>query len=1037
MPAVTRRHTPTSSPTQVDNTLPSDDLTAAAPTYDPSIHASYPLSSIYPPDKIGFPSCPPRALGSYRDACDSDTETDSGASDAEIDADLNAVPQSLLAQIRGRRMDEGSGVPDVNAWVRAWRSTGKAKTQAALGIGRRTRSRTASGLSRVVSPTESIYAMTQRMQTLKATLLRSEDEIVVCDSDLEASDSPPVSVPSSPPPSIPEPSIPEVSSPLPSSPIPSTPEPSSPEPSDVDTPVPRTRQAPLSSLALIRSKVNKHRAEAVRSIAESSSRRAVHDAWRAHESDVQPAMAMIEAYIDRQGLRLVPKTPEAPSIALPLSDSPDSTFDANAIEAGLSPPSPTPRSSFPRISHVLTSSEPTPDPDQATSPLAVDYVEDAILAVPPDDGSSSEDGDDEFSSSEEDVGAEGWSDDEQWSDEEPTATSQVEQIRRQAPRQWERPMTTARERYAHDHPRANHAVATRRTRLHQIGTNAGRSSTPRPASPRPGASAAPSFDWRRPRLHVVRRPVVLRPPRRTVFTGKQASNRTVNTAKDLKAILKSKSSKLSDRVRRAMIQRYNQKPENKPRPRGVVVASRPTTPTYERQRSRSPEPYILNTEHLSADVVMHDSEAVQAAAIAKPSQLAGHKRRSMPGDGSTVRDAQRDILRAEEIGWNQRFHRDRDALRRAKCDPAFVEERRRFNKLQHYALKAPSLAAQAASNANASVVNALEDDDVEMAEPEVVAPVEEADVAAAVVEAAVAEAVVDDLVDPVTSSAFVTFDPSVLPSFIRDGTPLATCPEVVEDIVLLQPPAPVEVMEEMSQPPASEPRDTFAPRARRLRAHEHFMALAASSAQPARSLLRGNRSADTAPMAETAGPSFRVSPTIVSARLGSPTNVSVTMESSSNVSVIMDSPTGASTPLEPADALAPAAAAAMRSPPPRYEFDFYPIVRTPVRQRPAARPAPRPRSASDPPDYTGPYRDMSPPPPPPYNSITDCATIIAARFEDAPTPRTHSHSLSEVEEGGEDERYAPGMWPAQRRSPSPDDGGGQGNILGRVLGFFR
>jgi hypothetical protein len=254
---------------------------------------------------------------------------------------------------------------------------------------------------------------------------------------------------------------------------------------------------------------------------------------------------------------------------------------------------------------------------------------------------------------------------------------------------------------------------------------------------------------------------------------------------------------------------------------------------------------------------------------------------------------------------------------------------------------------------------------------------------------------------------------------------------VVDDMLMFEPPAPVHVIEESSQPSRLvpiEPASSFAPRPRRLRPHERFTPPPSSPALPARAVRvvpRERGRATTAPLEEPhAGPSTVPGP---------------------------------STP-SPSTTLA----AGMRSPPPRYEYPFYPVVVAPARSTrlpltppPSSPNEPRGEAATLPPSYTGPYTPLSPPPPPPYNSLTDCATVIAARFDEpvriSPLPPAHRRlsAIVEPDDSSDDEPHAPGMWPTRRRLPSPDfdmgepehepeERGGVASVLGRMFGgFFR
>lgn len=833
-----------------------------------------------------------------------------------------------------------------------------------------------------------------------------------------------------------------------------SPVPSSPEPSDIDTPVPNKRKMIMSRMAL--AKTNKRRAEAARVHKASVSRRSSNDAWNAHEGRTFDR-ATLEKLAAQQGLKVVPMSPTSRERALG-SSSANVSADMNTPVAGPShkrvrsasplplsasakarpssssakalPPSssaqPLPPSTPAVIESMLTLTpkrklvritsppvSPTPGPSTpcpsrntplslnaqtlnaskssralgrtpstpkrarvpSDSPRAIDVVEDVVLAT----------------ASEDDVSER---------EEEPTPTK----LRRKKPAA-KPPVKLAtklvsksktRKRYDRDYPKADHSPVRRRTKLHQVGANT-RKSAPPQTLPR----------QLRPRLHFARRPVALRRPRRTVFFVTEASDGEDELSEEPKPALKSR--KITERVRRGLLQRYNQRTMACLTAPAPVIATT-TTPRHRRQTSESPDPDDLAVDDLLHDTEMHDSEALEAVdlCLAIPSQLAGRKRRNLPVDGSTGRNAQRTVLRAHELSWYEPEYRKHEAWRRELRDPARAGQRRKVRDMSHLAVKeAANQAAEAASReeeAEGWVDDALAADaEMEMDVADVVAPVEPFTQVAPTAQAGSDAHVgrIAEVVPLAHDSPVAQTGPAAHVGFVvQNDAPAPTSSEVVEDILSFEPPAPVQVIDEISQPSITERTHTFTPRPRRRRVHEHLDPVtagrpAATPAYHARIGSRERRRATTTPPEEpVAGPS---------------------------------TPTHPSTP--PGSSI-PAADAGSRSPPPRYEFPFYEIVRTPVR---AAHPAPPPvtrsrrgRAVSDPPDYTGPYNALSPAPPPPYNSITDRDTVIAPVFEQptpaSPPPARRRHTLDlDRQRESDGERHAPGTWPARRRSLSQED----------------
>lgn len=136
-----RRHSSSPSPVHA--------VTGEAPP------SSYALSSMYPPDKLDLPSSPLSLLPSsmplsspqrfaYREPTCSDTESDSGASDDEIEASLASFPPKQTEVPfagKGKAVDRGRALGNDIARERAHRRQATAKLQATLGLGRRPRGR--------------------------------------------------------------------------------------------------------------------------------------------------------------------------------------------------------------------------------------------------------------------------------------------------------------------------------------------------------------------------------------------------------------------------------------------------------------------------------------------------------------------------------------------------------------------------------------------------------------------------------------------------------------------------------------------------------------------------------------------------------------------------------------------------------------------------------------------------------------------------------------------------------------------------------
>ncbi|BEI81633.1 hypothetical protein CcaverHIS002_0207930 [Cutaneotrichosporon cavernicola] len=1016
MPAFKRRHSPSSSPSRRVS-----GVTDEAPA------SSYALSALYPPDKLGFPSSSPALLPSvmslsspqrfaYRDPTASDTESDSGASDDEIEESLASFPPEEAAPFKGKgkAVDRGrtSGIHS----GRAHRYQTATKLQAALGLGHRPRSRMLSARGRIVSPTESIYIMTQGMSTLKTSPVQPDEEHVVSSAlNSDRRDSSP------------------------------SPVPSSPEPSDIDTPVPRTRKLAMSRLALAKSK--KRRADAVRSAMDSASRRASNDAWDAHEGNTIDR-ATLEKLAAQQGLKIVPMSPTPREKALGASGASTSVY-ANASVAGhgnkrVRSPSPPP-STPAAIENLLTPARklvramssptsPTPGPSKAralggpqtlkaskslrtldrgastpmpanvpsTSPRAIDLVEDVVLAT------ASEDDDSEH-------------------EEEPTPTKPK---RNKLP--VKRPIklatklvsrSKARKRYEREHPKADHLPVRRRPKVHHVGANASESEPER----------APTRQRRR-RLHLARRPVALRCPRRTVFFFLSDADPEDGLLKEPKPLIKCR--KITERVRRGLLQRHNQRTKVTLTTPAPVIAM---TTTHKRQASESPDQDDLAVDELLSDAEMLDSEAVETVvSLASPSQLAGRKRRNLPVDDSTGRNSQRTILRAIELSWYEPEYRKHEAWRRERRDPARAGERAKARYMSHIAAKEAEQQAAEAARREEEAEGWIDDVLVADAEMHVAEPVVALGPTApshAAVSGPTADPTLAAHVSPVTEGTLAADSSRVAPAcpaehVEQNETNLQTSSEVVEGLLTFEHPGPVQVIEEESQPPMSRDSQTLGPRPRRRRVHEYVgpSAGARAAAGPARRdriLSRERRRATTAPPEEpmteaVAGPSTRTRP----AASAGPSN--------------------------------PTAVEGLRSPPPRYEFPFYDIVRTPVRTvRP---PPPRPtgrqreRAVSNPPDYTGPYEARSPAPPPPYNSVTDRDTIIAPVFDEpAPRPAAPSHGPSlnvRRQRDSDSARRAPGTWPAGSTSPTPEDvdmdapqpqhqQGVIASVFSRVFGFWR
>ncbi|GMK54117.1 hypothetical protein CspeluHIS016_0107030 [Cutaneotrichosporon spelunceum] len=1030
MPATKRRHSPSPSPSR----RVTDVASAASP-------ASYALSALYPSDKIGFPSSSPVGLlpssmplsspqrFAYRDAAASDTESDNGASDDEIEASLASFFPGETGPFKGKGKAVDRGLTSRIDSAPLPRRQTVAKLQATLGLGRRPRSRVASARGRIVSPTESIYVMTQGMSTLQTSPVQPDEELAVSSGlDSDRRDSSP------------------------------SPVPSSPEPSDIDTPIPRTRKLAMSRLALARSR--KRHAEDVRSVMDSARRRARAEAWDTHEGNTIDR-TMLEKLAAQQGLKIVPMSPRSHEKALRAPGS-SAGVHANTGLPDMSnkrvrTPSPPPHSTPAAIENLLTQTRklarvmssptsPTPGASQASllsdahtlkapkssrnlertvsapmhgrvpsiSPRAIDLVEDVVLA------SASEDTDSEH--------------------EELTPTK-PKRIRLPV----KRPVKLAtkllsksktRKRYEHDFPKANHLPVSCGPKLHNVGTSA-RKSELAPNIPR----------QRHRRLHLARRPVALRHPRRLVFYIAKDSDSEDDHCKEPKSVLKCR--KITERVRRGLLQRYNQR-IMATLPTSAPVVAMTTTPTHKRQASETPDPDDLAVDELLSDTEMQDSEAVETAiSLASPSQLAGRKRRNMPADGSSGRNSQRTILRAMELSWYEPEYRKHEAWRRQLRDPARAGERRRVRDMNHIAAKEAAEQATEASRREEEAEIWIDDvlvADAEMdaAEPMVpVEPIEPAihtavgmDVTPAIDAAPLSH--VRPIIEVALAADFALGDPADLALQVAESeTNLRTASEVVEGLLLFEPPGRVQVIEEESQPSIIRDSQTLAPRRRRRRVHEHTGAStgARSGAGPAlrdRILSHQRRRATTAPPEES-------------------------------VTEPIAGPSTETLPAAPAGPSTSSAVEGLRSPPPRYEFPFYEIVRTPVR---AVRPPP-PRSTgrqwdrvvSDPPDYTGPYEERSPPPPPPYNSFTDRDTVIAPVFNEPaprtatpPHPRRGPNPDLRRQHGGDNGRHAPGTWPAHRGSPSPslsaedhDMGGPEpqpalstiGSVFNRLFGFWR